>query len=130
MLTDVQKLDLSLKNEKLLERSVDPNYESESHKNKFLAKKVEKTTNNLGKANNTANEIIDRDKMTAKELEQQRRRMEHVNEELGEVESKLSLLQQIFGVLENKELANKLKLLFIVILLGIANLIILYIKLA
>lgn len=127
---ELSKLDQQLKADRLMDKSAENDYENDSDKKRFIANKIERNTNNLSMANNMANSIIDTNKVTVVELQNQRQRMNNVNKELGEVESKLTLLGQVFDVMKNKELFNKLKLVLIVVLLGLANLIVLYLKLS
>lgn len=93
-----------------------------------VAKKIDNNTKNLRGANRTANEIVDRDKMTLVELKHQGDRLVNVSEQLHEVESELSLIQQITDVMGHNDLYYRLKLYAIVILLGFAIIIILSLK--
>lgn len=99
-----------------------------SDKYKLLNNKLDKQNNDLVKAKNIHHNIIDTQTKTAEALVDQRKRLENTKAKLEEVEQTLSIQDQIFGVMNNRELYSKAKLVFIIILLFFANLIVLYIK--
>lgn len=117
MLREVQRLEEALNSAKF------------SNKSTFsLVDKMSSNNNKLVDTNYVANEIIDRDKLTAFELRRQGEQLINVNNTLENAEGQLTLIQQIQGVMKQNHLFYKLKLYGIILLLFIANLIVLYLK--
>ncbi len=129
MLKEVDKLDNLLKKERLIDKTTDADLENENDKYNYLSGKIKKQNNNLSKANQMGNEIIGNQNLTMEELVRQRNKLNSANSGLEEVEHNLSLHDQFIGVMNNRELYSKLKMVFIIILLFIANMIVLKIKL-
>jgi Skp family chaperone for outer membrane proteins len=125
MLRDVDKEEQSIRKEILLISGSD---QEKQHKYDQWNKKLDHGTKSLEESTRTGNEITTRTDQTLTELVNQRRRLENTNIKLGEAEQTLSLHDQIFDVMKNRELYNRLKLVIIVVLLGLANIIVLYIK--
>ena len=97
-------------------------------KRNYIANKMINNNQNLKYSSNTANEIIDRDKLTAQELKRQKEVLINTHNKIGEVEENLTLIQQIHDIMKNNNLFFRFKLYIIIILLFIANIIILFIK--
>ena len=97
-------------------------------KRNYIANKMINNNQNLKYSSNTANEIIDRDKLTAQELKRQKEVLINTHNKIGEVEENLTLIQQIHDIMKNNNLFYRFKLYIIIILLFIANIIILFIK--
>ena len=97
-------------------------------KRNYIANKMINNNQNLKYSSNTANEIIDRDKLTAIELKRQKEVLINTHNKIGEVEENLTLIQQIHDIMKNNNLFYRFKLYIIIILLFIANIIILFIK--
>jgi hypothetical protein len=129
MLKEVEKLELDLKKEKLLDKSIQPDNDDENEKLGKFSKKIDKQNKQLGKAARIGKEITTNQDMTLVELKRQRDKLEKTNNIVNEVENTLSLHDQLVGVMNNRELFNKLKLVGIVVLLFIADILVLYIKL-
>lgn len=127
---EVDKLDLMIKKERLIDKTTDSDLGSEeSDKYNYLSGKVNKQNNNLNKANQMGNEIVTTQGKTMEELIRQREKLKSANNTISEVEQTLSLHDQFVACMNNRELFAKLKLVFVIVLLGIANLIVLNIKL-
>ena len=97
-------------------------------KRNYIANKMINNNQNLKYSSNTANEIIDRDNLTAQELKRQKEVLINTHNKIGEVEENLTLIQQIHDIMKNNNLFFRFKLYIIIILLFIANIIILFIK--
>ena len=97
-------------------------------KRNYIFNKMINNNQNLKYSSNTANEIIDRDKLTAQELKRQKEVLINTHNKIGEVEENLTLIQQIHDIMKNNNLFYRFKLYIIIILLFIANIIILFIK--
>ena len=97
-------------------------------KRNYIANKMINNNQNLKYSSNTANEIIDRDQLTAQELKRQKEVLINTHNKIGEVEENLTLIQQIHDIMKNNNLFYRFKLYIIIILLFIANIIILFIK--
>ena len=97
-------------------------------KRNYIANKMINNNQNLKYSSNTANEIIDRDKLTAQELKRQKEVLINTHNKIGEVEENLTLIQQIHDIMKNNNSFDRFKLYIIIILLFIANIIILFIK--
>ncbi len=127
MFKEIEKLENYIKKERLIEKGmVDEPDESENYN--FLNNKIKNQNVNLKVANKEGSEVIDNQTNTMIELQRQRGKLENVNEDLGQVESSLSLHDQFVGVMKNRELCRKLKLVVIILLLFMANVIVLYLK--
>jgi hypothetical protein len=127
MVKEIDKIHNQLKKEKLLDYQVEP--ENEGDKYNYLSNKLNKQNNNLAKAQQMGLDITNTQDKTLEELVRQKNKLKGANDMMGEVEQKLSLHDQILGVMSNRELFNKLKLCLIAILLLFADLLVLYIKL-
>ena len=103
-------------------------YKEEERDNNLLKDKIENNTNNIVQTTKTANEIIDRDKLTTNELKRQGTVLLDIHLKMGETEENLSLIQQLRQVMQNNDLFFRLKLYAMAILLFIANIIILFVK--
>jgi hypothetical protein len=127
MVKEIDKIHNQLKKEKLLDYQVEP--ENEGDKYNYLSNKLNKQNNNLAKAQQMGLDITSTQDKTLEELVRQKNKLKAANDMMGEVEQKLSLHDQILGVMSNRELFNKLKLCLIAVLLLFADLLVLYIKL-
>ena len=96
--------------------------------NNLLRDKIVNNTNNIIESSRTANEIIERDKMTTEELKRQGNVLLDVHLKMGETEENLSLIKQLRQVMQNNDLFYTLKLYVMAILLFLANIIILFVK--
>jgi len=129
MLKEIEKLELDLKKEKLIDKSTQPYDEDENEKLGKFSKRIDKQNNQLTKAARIGKEITTNQDMTLVELKRQRDKLEKTNNIVNDVENTLSLHDQLVGVMNNRELFNKLKLVGIVVLLFIADILGIYIKL-
>jgi hypothetical protein len=127
MVKEIDKIHNQLKKEKLIDYQVE--HENEGDKYNYLSNKLNKQNNNLAKAQKMGVEITNTQDKTLEELVRQKNKLKGANDMMGEVEQKLSLHDQILGVMSNRELFNKLKLCLIAVLLLFADLLVLYIKL-
>jgi hypothetical protein len=123
--TEVNKLELKLKRENLL---VDSKEDSEEDINKLKLGKMDKQNTNLDTILTMQKEIVRNNEGAMSSLYRQGEGIDRTLKKTQEIEAVLSLHDQIFGVMENRELRNKLMQWAIVVLLFIANMIILYIK--
>ena len=96
--------------------------------NNLLRDKIVNNTNNIIESSRTANEIIERDKLTTEELKRQGNVLLDVHLKMGETEENLSLIKQLRQVMQNNDLFYTLKLYVMAILLFLANIIILFVK--
>jgi hypothetical protein len=124
ILSEIDKIKNNLNNDLLI-----PQYQFEiKDKKQYIANKMINNNKNLQYSSNTANEIIDRDKLTALELRKQKEILLNTHYKIGEVEENLTLVQQIHDIMKYNNLFYRFKLYIIIILLFIANIIILFIK--
>jgi hypothetical protein len=122
--SEISKLELKLKRENLL---IDKD-DSEEDLAKLKLNKIDKQNTGLDTIITMQKQIVSNNQGAMSSLYRQGEGIDRTLKKTQEVESVLSLHDQIFGVMENRELRNKLMQWVIVILLLIANLIILYIK--
>jgi hypothetical protein len=127
-LREIEKLDQQIKKEKLIDKTTDPDFENESLKYQYLNKRLQSQNTNLTHASTTANDITTSQTRTLEELYRQKKKLISTNETVTEIEKTLSLHDQIFQVMNNRELFNKFKLVLIAALLFLANFIVIYIK--
>ena len=78
-------------------------------KRNYIANKMINNNQNLKYSSNTANEIIDRDKLTAIELKRQKEVLINTHNKIGEVEENLTLIQQIHDIMKNNNLFYRFK---------------------
>ena len=76
----------------------------------------------------TGDNIIKINQNTIGHLNNQGERLHGINKDLANIEQNLSVTDQIIGVMGNRDLFYKLKLVAMMILLFIADIIILYFK--
>ncbi len=128
MIKDIEKIDLQLKKERLIDKSTD-DHEDSGEKFNYLHGKINKQNNQLNNAVKMGKEITKNQDLTYIELKNQRDKLQKANNMMTEVEQTLSLHDQLVGVVNNRDLFNKLKLVLIVALLFLADVLVLYIKL-
>jgi hypothetical protein len=128
MIKDIEKIDLQLKKERLIDKSTD-DQEDSGEKFNYLHGKINKQNIQLNNAVKMGKEITTNQDLTYIELKNQRDKLQKANNMMTEVEQTLSLHDQLVGVINNRDLFNKLKLVVIVALLFIADVLVLYIKL-
>lgn len=130
---EIKKMEEKVKEERLMEKTVDPDFENINNKNndkrKYMANKINTTTDTLRSAIVMSSEAIRNQERTTEEIIRQNGVLRETNMKVDEVYQELSLHDQIFGVMANRELFNKMKLVFVIALLFVADLIVLYIKL-
>ena len=124
ILNQIEKIQNDLNNQILTPQL---QFEIKDKKN-YIANKMINNNQNLKYSSNTANEIIDRDNLTAQELKRQKEVLINTHNKLAQVEENLTLIQQIHDIMKNNNLFYRFKLYIIIILLFIANIIILFIK--
>ena len=124
MIKEIDKFDNQIKNDSLVYKSKTIYDQREN-----IPERMINNTNNLKASATMANEIVDRDKLTAEELRRQGNQLQGIHDTMDTVEHNLTLVQQITAVMKRNDLKYKIKLYFIVILLFIADFIVLYIKL-
>ena len=73
-------------------------------------------------------ETVNRDKLTAQELEKQGNQLMGIHNTIGVAESKLTVVQQITDIMKYNDLFYRFKLYIVVVLLFFANIIVLYLK--
>jgi hypothetical protein len=127
---EVEKLEVVLNKERLIDTTSPPDFDMEnSHKYQYLSSKLDDQNKTLKNVNQTGNEIIKTQQVTLNELDKQKNQIIKIDQTVGDVEHHLSLHDQIFEVMNNRELFNKLKLVLVVVLLLFADILVLYIKL-
>ena len=124
ILKQIEKIQNDLNNQILTPQL---QFEIKDKKN-YIANKMINNNQNLKYSSNTANEIIDRDKLTALELKRQKEVLINTHNKIAQVEENLTLIQQIHDIMKYNNLFYRFKLYIIIILLFIANIIILFIK--
>lgn len=124
MLKEIDKLKMQLQTETLLSSKTHNNYNDPT----FLTGKIDKNTNNLMYSKTITQETVNRDKLTAQELEKQGNQLMDIHHTIGTAEENLTLVQQITDVMKYNDLFYRLKLYVVVILLGLANIIVLFLK--
>jgi len=127
---EVEKLEIILNKERLIDSTTPSDFDMEnSHKFQFLNSKLEDQNKTLRGANKTGNEIIKTQTVVLNELDKQKNQIVKIDQTVSEVEEHLSIHDQIFQVMNNRELYNKLKLVVVIVLLLFADILVLYIKL-
>ncbi len=129
MIKEIDKIHNQIKKERLIDKSIEVDHENEGDKYNYLNNKLNRQNKNLAKAQQMGVDINTTQDKTLMELQRQKDKLRNANDMMGEVEQTLSLHDQIVGVMSNRELFNKLKLVAIVLMLFIADLLVLYIKL-
>ncbi len=124
--SDINKLEYRLKKENLL---IDSKDEDEKFEKNRKLKKIDNQNDELDTVYKIQKDINSNNEKTILILKKGEETILRTIGKTEEVEQALSLHDQIFQVMNNRELFNKLKLALIVALLFIADLTILYIKL-
>jgi len=128
MLKEIEKIETQLKKERLIDKSTEDHEDSGNEKYNYLNSKINKQNNQLNNALRTGKEITTNQNLTILELQNQKQKLINANKMMGEVEQTLSLHDQLVGVINNRELFNKLKLVAIIAMLFIADCLIIYVK--
>ena len=123
MMKEIDRFDSQIKAESLL-RSKTTNYTNPNQ----LISKIDNNTNNLMLSKAMTIETVNRDKLTAQELEKQGNQLMGIHNTIGVAESKLTVVQQITDIMKYNDLFYRLKLYIVVVLLFFANIIVLYLK--
>lgn len=123
MIKEVDRFDSQIKAESLL-RSKTTNYTNPNQ----LISKIDNNTKNLMLSKAMTIETVNRDKLTAKELEKQGNQLMGIHNTIGVAESKLTVVQQITDIMKYNDLFYRFKLYIVVVLLFFANIIVLYLK--
>ena len=124
LLKEIDKLDTQIKSELF------PSYNKPlvDQKYNMLNDKLIGNTNKLINSSKTANEIEERDKLTAEELKRQGNVLMNVRSKIDVVESNLTLIQQINDIMNYSDLFYRFKLVLIIIGLFFAIIFVLYMK--
>lgn len=123
MMKEIDRFDSQIKAESLL-RSKTTNYTNPNQ----LISKIDNNTNNLMLSKAMTIETVNRDKLTAQELEKQGNQLMGIHNTIGVAESKLTVVQQITDIMKYNDLFYRFKLYIVVVLLFFANIIVLYLK--
>ena len=123
MIKEVDRFDSQIKAESLL-RSKTTNYTNPNQ----LISKIDTNTKNLMLSKAMTIETVNRDKLTAQELEKQGNQLMGIHNTIGVAESKLTVVQQITDIMKYNDLFYRFKLYIVVVLLFFANIIVLYLK--
>ena len=123
MIKEVDRFDSQIKGESLL-RSKTTNYTNPNQ----LISKIDNNTKNLMLSKAMTIETVNRDKLTAQELEKQGNQLMGIHNTIGVAESKLTVVQQITDIMKYNDLFYRFKLYIVVVLLFFANIIVLYLK--
>ena len=123
MIKEVDRFDSQIKAESLL-RSKTTNYTNPNQ----LISKIDNNTKNLMLSKAMTIETVNRDKLTAQELEKQGNQLMGIHNTIGVAESKLTVVQQITDIMKYNDLFYRFKLYIVVVLLFFANITVLYLK--
>ena len=123
MIKEVDRFDSQIKAASLL-RSQTTNYTNPNQ----LISKIDNNTKNLMLSKAMTIETVNRDKLTAQELEKQGNQLMGIHNTIGVAESKLTVVQQITDIMKYNDLFYRFKLYIVVVLLFFANIIVLYLK--
>ena len=123
MIKEVDRFDSQIKAESVL-RSKTTNYTNPNQ----LISKIDNNTKNLMLSKAMTIETVNRDKLTAQELEKQGNQLMGIHNTIGVAESKLTVVQQITDIMKYNDLFYMFKLYIVVVLLFFANIIVLYLK--
>jgi hypothetical protein len=127
---ELDKLEVTLNKERLIESTTNSDFDKDNaQKYKILDSKLSEQNKTLKSANKMGDDIVKTQANTLYELDRQKNQIIKIDGTLSEVEEQMSIHDQIFGVMNNRELFNKLKLFVIVALLFFADILVLYIKL-
>ena len=124
LLKEIDKLDTQIKSELFPSN----NKPLGDQKYNMLNDKLIGNTNKLINSSKTANEIEERDKLTAEELKRQGNVLMNVRSKIDVVESNLTLIQQINDIMNYSDLFYRFKLVLIAIGLFFAIIFVLYMK--
>ena len=125
LIKEIDKLDLQIKSSLFPSNNNKP---LGDQKYNILNEKLIGNTNNLIASSKTANEIEERDKLTAEELKRQGNALMNVRSKIDVVESNLTLIQQINDIMNYTDLFYRFKLILIAIGLFFAIVFVLYMK--
>ena len=125
LIKEIDKLDLQIKSSLFPSNNNKP---LGDQKYNILNEKLIGNTNNLIASSKTANEIEERDKLTAEELKRQGNVLMNVRSKIDVVESNLTLIQQINDIMNYTDLFYRFKLILIAIGLFFAIVFVLYMK--
>ena len=125
LIKEIDKLDLQIKSSLFPSNNNKP---LGDQKYNILNEKLIGNTNNLIASSKTANEIEERDKLTAEELKRQGNVLMNVRSKIDVVESNLTLIQQINDIMNYSDLFYRFKLVLIAIGLFFAIVFVLYMK--
>ena len=127
---ELDKFEVTLNKERLVESSTNNDFDKDNaRKYKILDSKLSDQNTTLKNANRMGDVIVITQANTLKELDRQKNQITKIDENVSEVEEQMSIHDQIFHVMNNRELFNKLKLVLVVALLFFADILVLYIKL-
>ena len=125
LIKEIDKLDLQIKSSLFPSNNNKP---LGDQKYNILNEKLIGNTNKLINSSKTANEIEERDKLTAEELKRQGNALMNVRSKIDVVESNLTLIQQINDIMNYTDLFYRFKLILIAIGLFFAIVFVLYMK--
>ena len=94
MLKEIDKLKMQLQTETLLSSKTHNNYNDPT----FLTGKIDKNTNNLMYSKTITQETVNRDKLTAQELEKQGNQLMDIHHTIGTAEENLTLKEQVSNI--------------------------------
>ena len=124
LLKEIDKIDSQIKSSLFPSNNIPLN----DQKYNVLNDKLIGNTNKLINSSKTANEIEERDKLTAEELKRQGNVLMNVRSKIDVVESNLTLIQQINDIMNYSDLFYRFKLVLIAIGLFFAIVFVLYMK--
>lgn len=119
-----------LERRRLQEISRDSDLNEKNFKRKLLGtERLDEMNSRMGKVGDRMGEINRNFAVAANELNDQEKAMDRIIEKTNSTNEKLTVHQQILGVMQNRELWRKLKLILIVGVLIVGNIVVLVIKL-
>lgn len=123
-------IELSLQQKELMRhisQAETPTGDKLKYDNREWAEKQKEQLNNVHKLLNEAGGIV---KNTAVELEDQHQLITKIDEDAEDADMELSMINEFMGILSNRNLLTKVILVLLAIFLGVADLIIILLKIA
>lgn len=128
MKLDIKKLELNLKDMEKTENLIVKGGDFEKDPLKRTKNKMEEQNRDVDDIGKTLNRTVDNSKAALSALKNQKEQILGVIDKTDEAEKALTLHEQIFDVMQNRELFNRLKLVMIAVLLFFSILLVIYIK--
>ena len=125
LIKEIDRMDFQIKSSLFPSNNKSPLGEEKFN---YLNDKLISNTNKLITSSKTANEIEERDKITAEELKRQGNVLMNVRGKIDTAEQNLTIIQQINDIMKYSDLFYRFKLCLIAIGLFVAIVFVLYLK--